>query len=134
MKPAPAIFGVVTTRPAVERVAGQPKDLVAGVKSDIARLEAVLPEDHVVLLILRFELAKLLLRAGADREADATLARVVAETRQTVGLAHPKIITLLEVYVPRYGPEWGTFLDSGPVYARINAERMFAFYFPDAAM
>jgi hypothetical protein len=42
--------------------------------------------------------------------------------------------TLLEVYVPRYGPEWSNFLDSGPVYARIAAERMFAFYFPDAAM
>jgi hypothetical protein len=34
---------------------------------------------------------------------------------------------LLEVYVPRYGPEWEEFLDSGPVYARIEAERMFAF-------
>jgi hypothetical protein len=42
--------------------------------------------------------------------------------------------TLLEVYVPRYGPEWEKFLDSGPVYARIAAERMFAFYFPVAAM
>jgi len=41
--------------------------------------------------------------------------------------------TLLEVYVPRYGPEWEQFLDSGPVYARIAAERMFAFFFPDAA-
>jgi len=35
--------------------------------------------------------------------------------------------TLLEVYVPRYGPEWEVFLDSGPVYARIDAERIFAF-------
>jgi nitroimidazol reductase NimA-like FMN-containing flavoprotein (pyridoxamine 5'-phosphate oxidase superfamily) len=36
--------------------------------------------------------------------------------------------TLLEVYVPRYGPEWETdFLDSGPVYARIDAEKMFTF-------
>ena len=34
---------------------------------------------------------------------------------------------LLEVYVPRYGPEWERFLDSGPIYARIDAERMFAF-------
>lgn len=34
---------------------------------------------------------------------------------------------LLEVYVPRYGPEWERFLDSGPIYARIEAERMFAF-------
>jgi nitroimidazol reductase NimA-like FMN-containing flavoprotein (pyridoxamine 5'-phosphate oxidase superfamily) len=32
---------------------------------------------------------------------------------------------LLEIYVPRYGPEWEEFLDSGPVYARIEAERMF---------
>ena len=35
--------------------------------------------------------------------------------------------TLLEVYVPRYGQEWEEFLDSGPVYARIDAERMFTF-------
>ncbi len=35
---------------------------------------------------------------------------------------------LLEIYVPRYGAEWeAEFLDSGPVYARIDAERMFAF-------
>jgi uncharacterized pyridoxamine 5'-phosphate oxidase family protein len=40
--------------------------------------------------------------------------------------------TLLEVYVPRYGPEWEKFLDSGPVYARIEPERMFAFHLPDA--
>src|SRR6059058_3457726 len=35
---------------------------------------------------------------------------------------------LLEVYVPRYGPEWEhDFLesrDSGPMYARIEADRM----------
>ena len=35
---------------------------------------------------------------------------------------------LLEVYMPRYGPEWEEFLDSGPVYARIDAERMFALF------
>jgi Pyridoxamine 5'-phosphate oxidase len=35
--------------------------------------------------------------------------------------------TLLEVYVPRYGPDWEQFLDSGPVYMRIDAERMFTF-------
>ena len=35
---------------------------------------------------------------------------------------------LLDIYVPRYGPEWETdFLDSGPLYARIEATRMFAF-------
>jgi hypothetical protein len=31
--------------------------------------------------------------------------------------------------VPRYGDEWeSTFLDSGPIYARIDAERMFTFH------
>jgi len=42
--------------------------------------------------------------------------------------AHPNGLraTLLEVYAPRYGPQWEQFLDSGPVYARIEAERMFA--------
>ena len=34
---------------------------------------------------------------------------------------------LLEVYVPRYGEEWASFLDSGVAYARIDAERMFTF-------
>ena len=34
---------------------------------------------------------------------------------------------LLEVYVPRYGAEWEEFLDSGPVYMRIDADRMFTF-------
>ena len=35
--------------------------------------------------------------------------------------------TLLEVYVPRYGESWEQFLDSGPVYMRIDAEQMFSF-------
>jgi len=36
---------------------------------------------------------------------------------------------LLDIYVPRYGPQWETeFLDTGPVYARIEAERMFTFH------
>jgi hypothetical protein len=41
--------------------------------------------------------------------------------------------TLLDVYVPRYGPDWEEeFLDSGPVYARIDADRMFTFAMPPA--
>jgi len=36
---------------------------------------------------------------------------------------------LLEVYGPRYGAEeWEEFLGSGPVYARIDADRMFSFH------
>jgi nitroimidazol reductase NimA-like FMN-containing flavoprotein (pyridoxamine 5'-phosphate oxidase superfamily) len=38
--------------------------------------------------------------------------------------------TLLDVYTPRYGEEWEEFIDSGPVYARIEAERMFGFCMP----
>jgi uncharacterized pyridoxamine 5'-phosphate oxidase family protein len=38
---------------------------------------------------------------------------------------------VLEIYGPRYGPEWEQFLDSGPLYARIEAERMFTFAFSD---
>ena len=39
--------------------------------------------------------------------------------------------TLLDIYVPRYGAEWEhEFLDSGPMYARIEAERMFTFWMP----
>jgi len=36
---------------------------------------------------------------------------------------------LLDVYVPRYGAEWEKFLDGppAPVYARIEADRMFTF-------
>lgn len=37
--------------------------------------------------------------------------------------------TLLDIYVPRYGPQWEEFLDSGPVYARIDADRMFTLHY-----
>jgi hypothetical protein len=37
---------------------------------------------------------------------------------------------LIDVYEPRYGADWEDFLDSGPVYARIEAERMFTFAIP----
>ena len=35
--------------------------------------------------------------------------------------------TLLDIYTPRYGADWETWLDSGPEYARIDADRMFTF-------
>jgi hypothetical protein len=39
--------------------------------------------------------------------------------------------TLLDIYVPRYGPQWEEeFLDSGPLYARIEPDRMFTFWMP----
>jgi len=38
--------------------------------------------------------------------------------------------TLLDIYAPRFGADWEAFLDSGPVYARIAAHRMFTFCMP----
>jgi hypothetical protein len=39
--------------------------------------------------------------------------------------------TLLDIYAPRFGADWEhDFLDSGPMYARIEAERMFTFFMP----
>ncbi len=38
--------------------------------------------------------------------------------------------TVLDIYVPRYGEQWEQFIDSGPVYARIDATRMFTFFMP----
>jgi nitroimidazol reductase NimA-like FMN-containing flavoprotein (pyridoxamine 5'-phosphate oxidase superfamily) len=35
---------------------------------------------------------------------------------------------VLDIYVPRYGAQWEhEFLDTGPVYARIDADRMFTY-------
>jgi nitroimidazol reductase NimA-like FMN-containing flavoprotein (pyridoxamine 5'-phosphate oxidase superfamily) len=36
--------------------------------------------------------------------------------------------TLLDIYVPRYGKSWESFLDSGVAYARIDADRMSTFH------
>jgi hypothetical protein len=41
--------------------------------------------------------------------------------------------TLLEIYVPRYGEGWEAFLDSGVVYARIEAARMLTFQMDPAS-
>ncbi len=37
---------------------------------------------------------------------------------------------LLDIYVPRYGAEWEQFMDSGPLFARIDADRMYTFSMP----
>ncbi|MFN2591981.1 MAG: pyridoxamine 5'-phosphate oxidase family protein [Candidatus Dormibacteria bacterium] len=38
--------------------------------------------------------------------------------------------TLVDIYVPRYGADWEQFLDSGPSYIRIEADKMFTFHMP----
>jgi nitroimidazol reductase NimA-like FMN-containing flavoprotein (pyridoxamine 5'-phosphate oxidase superfamily) len=59
------------------------------------------------------------------------LAVTVHGTAEPIDIASPEHVgfreTLLSIYTSRYGPEWETFLNSGPVYARINASRMFTF-------
>lgn len=35
---------------------------------------------------------------------------------------------LLDIYTPRYGSEWESFLDADSVYARIDADKMFTFH------
>ncbi|MEO8899269.1 MAG: pyridoxamine 5'-phosphate oxidase family protein [Candidatus Dormibacter sp.] len=42
--------------------------------------------------------------------------------------------TVLEVYLPRYGDEFLTFLEAGVVYWRIDADRMFTFYAPEVSL
>ena len=37
---------------------------------------------------------------------------------------------LLDVSLPRYGADWEQFLDAGPAYARIDADRMYTFFMP----
>jgi hypothetical protein len=37
---------------------------------------------------------------------------------------------LLGIYVPRYGEEWADMLESGAIYWRLEAERIFAFHMP----
>ena len=38
--------------------------------------------------------------------------------------------TLLDIYVPRYGADWEQFLDGGPRYIRIRADKMFTLHMP----
>jgi hypothetical protein len=40
--------------------------------------------------------------------------------------------TLLDIYAPRYGGEWEEMLEAGATYARIDPERMFTFWMPEA--
>jgi nitroimidazol reductase NimA-like FMN-containing flavoprotein (pyridoxamine 5'-phosphate oxidase superfamily) len=53
-----------------------------------------------------------------------TASMVDVRARESAGFRQ----ALLDIYTPRYGPEWENFLDSGPVYARIAADRMFTFH------
>jgi tetratricopeptide (TPR) repeat protein len=82
-------------------LAGSLRGYVAGIRTDIGRLEKLLADDHLLLIIFRFELAKVLLNMGEGREADELFARVLADAKKTTGLAHPKTLVILNVYAKR---------------------------------
>jgi nitroimidazol reductase NimA-like FMN-containing flavoprotein (pyridoxamine 5'-phosphate oxidase superfamily) len=60
------------------------------------------------------------------------LSVTVHGTASTIDIGHPDHAAfrraLLDIYVPRYGESWEAFLDSGVLYARIDAERMFTYH------
>ena len=84
-------------------LSGGPRGIADGIKKNLARLveEKLLPEDHIVLSVFRFELARLLVEARMGEEGDALYARVLADVKKTVGLAHPKVILLLTAFSER---------------------------------
>jgi serine/threonine protein kinase len=71
---------------------------VNGLKRNIAKLEELIPPDHLLLCVFRFVVAQCLVELGDAAEAEATYQRVLADARKTVGLSHPRVLTLLAAY------------------------------------
>jgi hypothetical protein len=101
------------------------RQAIGGMRDVVARLCELVPDDHFVLCIVRFELARLLLRTGAGAEADALFARVLADTKRTIGLAHPKAMLMLEIYSDRLAAtkQAGPARDLYDQYEAANRER-----------
>jgi nitroimidazol reductase NimA-like FMN-containing flavoprotein (pyridoxamine 5'-phosphate oxidase superfamily) len=74
-------------------------------------------------------------QVSATHVPEEALSVTVHGRAEFVDVKDPKHVefrrTLLEVYVPLYGESWEQFLDSGPVHARIHADRMYTFYMED---
>jgi tRNA A-37 threonylcarbamoyl transferase component Bud32 len=73
-----------------------------GLKAELLKLEKLLGDDNVVLFVLRYELARLHFHSGDMVAGDAILVRVLADTRRTVGLAHPRALFLLHGQIERH--------------------------------
>ncbi len=87
-----------------------PNDILTGIalrnaeaiiRKSLAEAEKLVPEEHHIIILFRFELAVTLDRLGKSAEADRLLARVTEATRRAIGLAHPKVLVLLETYTAR---------------------------------
>jgi tetratricopeptide (TPR) repeat protein len=87
--------------PAGALFSGSLPEAVNKYSESVRRLEGMLPGDHVILCILRFELAKFFLMLNREPEADALFARILSDARKTVGLAHPKLLIFLDAYPAR---------------------------------
>jgi|GEM_PF-1541899 len=83
-------------------ILGGTKGAAEGLKGELAKLETLLGEDNVLLFIMRFELARLHFASDDPVAGDALLVRVLADTRRTVGLAHPRALFLLHGLLERY--------------------------------
>jgi tetratricopeptide (TPR) repeat protein len=68
---------------------------------DTVEKKQLIPPDHALMGLLRYELARLLLKNGREKEADELFVRVLADARHTTGLAHPKAVHILVAYSDR---------------------------------
>ncbi len=87
-----------------------PNETLAGMERRIAEEkllksirvgEVRLPPNHYLLSFMRFELAVVLEKLGKDAEAETLFKQVLADVRDTVSLAHPKVLVLVEHYTQR---------------------------------
>ncbi len=74
----------------------------ARLRESLAQAESGLPADHMLLSLIRYELAEALAEQHKDKEADALYDRVLVDTRHTIGLAHPKALVLLRTLSERW--------------------------------
>jgi hypothetical protein len=71
-------------------------------KAELLKLEKLLGDDNVLMFVMRYELARLHFSSGDLTAGDALLVRVLADTRRTVGLAHPRALFLLHGQIERH--------------------------------
>jgi tetratricopeptide (TPR) repeat protein len=72
-------------------------------RKSLATVEPQLPPDHIYLTLARFQLAYVLDLQGKDREADQLFEQSLDSMRRTTGLAHPKVLTMIELIADRAG-------------------------------
>jgi hypothetical protein len=77
---------------------------------------------------LRFRHIRVRPQVSATHLPGEELAVTVHGRATPVGTTGEFRQALLDVYVPRYGADWESFLDAGVLYARIDADRMFTFH------